>query len=82
MCVNLQGLCARVRVCVSGGMRVYVRMCVFMCVCVRVFFCVCVSGGVCVCVRVCVRMCACVYVQIYCANGTRLSPGPDSTSPP
>jgi hypothetical protein len=37
-----------------------VRVCVFMCACVRARVCVCMRVCVCVCVRVCVCGCVCV----------------------
>ena len=38
------------------------RVCVRACVCVRVCVCVCVRACVCVCVRVCV----CVFIFLFC----------------
>ncbi len=50
--------------------RAFVRVCVFVCLCVCVFVCLCVCVcacvrvSVCACVRVCVCVCACVRVCV------------------
>ena len=45
----------RVCACVSGGVSVFGRLCMW------VFVCVCEWGRMCVCGRVCVGVCVCVH---------------------
>jgi len=49
-------------------MCVYVRVCLFACVCVCVRVCVRVRACVCVCVRVCVRACMCRVCVCVCTS--------------
>ena len=49
---------------VFGRVCVFVCACVLVCVCVCLCVCLCVFVCVCVCVTVCVCVCVCVYVCV------------------
>jgi hypothetical protein len=68
-------MCVCVYVCMCVRVYVCVYVCMCVCVCVYVYMCVCVCMCVCVYVYVCVCMCVCVQYDLLVMWGLRLAVG-------
>jgi hypothetical protein len=57
------------RMCLRVCLPVRLRVCVCICVCVSVSACVCLYLRVCVCICVCVSVCVCLYLRLHRRGG-------------